>query len=144
VIDQGIRNFAPVDRDNARIRVSADDAIEELNQRFRELGVGFQYADGKIIRVDSEFLHSEAVKPALALLDEAGFTGLADEFIRGIDHFRKGEKKDAVADALNAFESTMKAICDAQGWKYGPRDTAKPLQEVEPGLFFLFGHTNLF
>lgn len=130
VINFGIRKFAPVDLEHARVRVSADDAIEELNQRFREAGVGFQFTEGKIIRVDSEFLHSEAVKPALALLHEAGFTGPADEFIRAFDHHRKCENKDAIADASNAFESTMKAICDAQGWKYQTKDTAKSLLDV--------------
>ena len=42
----------------------------------------------------------------------------------------KGENKDAIADALSAFESTMKAICDDRGWKYGPKDTAKPLLDI--------------
>jgi len=130
VIDKGIRNFGSGDRMNAGIEVSADDAIEELNQRFREHGVGFQYVDGSIIRVDSQLLHSETVIPALALLHKSGFTGPNDEFMRAFDHHRKGEKKDAIADASNAFESTMKAICDARGWQYDQKDTAKPLLDI--------------
>jgi hypothetical protein len=130
VIDRGVREFDTDDRNTARIDQDADDAIEELNQRFLEHGLGFQYVDGGIIRVDSQLLHSDTVKPALALLHEYGFTGPNDEFMQAFDHHRKGEKKDAIADALKAFESTMKAICDARGWPYGPKDTAKPLLDI--------------
>jgi hypothetical protein len=130
VIDRAIRKFGPGDRDDARIDQDPDDAIEELNHRFREHGVGYQYLESEIVRVDSQFLHAEVVKPALALLHAAGFSGPADEFMRAFDHHRKGENKDAIADALSAFESTMKAICDAQRWKYGPKDTAKPLLDI--------------
>ena len=33
--------------------ISEDDAIKELNYRFKEHGVGYQYESGKIIRIDS-------------------------------------------------------------------------------------------
>lgn len=130
VIDFGIRKFDVHDQRQASITQDVDDAIEELNDRFREHGIGYQYIDGKIVRVDSQFLHAEAVKPALTLLHEAGFSGPADEFMRAFDHHRKGESKDAIADALSAFESTMKAICKARNWTYGPKDTAKPLMDI--------------
>ena len=48
--------------------INISDTIEEMNQRFRENGVGYQYENDQIIRVDSEFIHAEAVKPALQLL----------------------------------------------------------------------------
>jgi hypothetical protein len=130
VIDLGVRKFDAYDRRQARVTQTPDDAIEELNGRFREHGIGYQYINGKIVRVDSQFLHAEAVKPALALLHETGFSGPADEFMRAFDHHRKGENKDAIADALSAFESTMKAICKARNWTYGPKDTAKPLLDI--------------
>jgi hypothetical protein len=126
-IDRIVRDFSKADLHSANIEQDADDAIQELNERFLEHGIGFQYVEGFIVRLDSQLLHAETVKPALVLLHKSGFTGPSDEFLNAFDHFRKGEKKDAIADALNAFESTMKAICDARGWKYGPRDTAKPL-----------------
>ncbi len=37
-----------------------DDAIKELNSRFKESGVGYQFEAGELIRVDSQFIHSEA------------------------------------------------------------------------------------
>lgn len=130
VLDRGVRDFASGDRETAHITQNADDAIEELNDRFREHGVGYQYVGGEIVRVDSQLLHAEVVKPALSLLHGAGFKGPVDEFMRAFDHYRNGEGKDAIADALSAFESTMKAICDARRWKYGPKDTAKGLLDI--------------
>lgn len=94
------------------------DALDEINQRFREHGLGYRYEQGQVIRVDSELLHAEVTVPALRLLRDEGFTGPLDEFMQAHDHFRKREFKDANVDALNAVESTLKAICDAKKWKY--------------------------
>jgi hypothetical protein len=48
--------------------MSPSEAIEELNNRFKEHGVGYQYASGEIIKFDSTFVHSEIVMPTLILL----------------------------------------------------------------------------
>ncbi|MBZ5527076.1 MAG: hypothetical protein LAN71_04115 [Acidobacteriia bacterium] len=130
VIDRFARDFNPYQQQEACIKLSANEAIEDLNVRFREHGIGYQYISGDIIRVDSQFLHAEAVKPALALLNETGFSGPADEFMRAFDHHRKGDNKQAIAEALKAFESTMKSICTMRKWSYGPKDTAKPLMDI--------------
>ena len=106
---------------------SPDDAIKELNQRFLEHQIGYAFVDGQLIRKDSQFVHAEAVRPALALLSGAKFRGPSDEFLRAHEHYRHGRHKEAIQEALKAFESTMKAICDARGWAYKPTDTAKPL-----------------
>ena len=45
----------------------ADEAIAELNARLHEHGIGYVFEGGEIIRVDSQLLHAEAVKPALIL-----------------------------------------------------------------------------
>lgn len=129
-IDRGARRFGPYDLRLSQIEQTADDAIEELNVRFREHGIGYQYVESEIIRVDSQFLHAEAVKPALALLNAAGFSGPADEFMAAFDHHRKGDNKTAIAEALKAFESTMKAICAARKWVLPPNATAKPLMDI--------------
>lgn len=108
-----------------------DDAIQDLNRRFREHGIGFYYADGQIMRVDSQYIHCEAVKPALALLSEPGFAGPQDEFLRAHKHYREGKYKEAINEALKAFESTLKAICDQRRWHYDKnRDTVKTLIEI--------------
>ena len=117
-IDGIARKMHDGDRVRFGIRIGADDAIEELNERFRRAGVGYRYERGKIIRVDSELIHSEIVKPALAYLGEPGFEGPRDEFLSAHTHYRAGETKDAITDANNAFESTLRAVCDQRGWSY--------------------------
>jgi hypothetical protein len=104
-----------------------DEAIEELNNRFKEHGIGYQFIEGFLVRVDSQFIHAEVVKPALSLLNGQGFDGPADEFIKAFEHHRHGRDKEAVVEALKAFESTMKAICAARKWKFDPTATAKEL-----------------
>lgn len=111
-------------------KAAADDAIAELNIRFKEAGVGYQFVDGQIIRVDSELIHQEAVKPALRLLNTKEYAGAHEEFINAYEHYKAGKNKEALNDCLKAFESTMKAICDKRQWTYKPTDTAKTLIDI--------------
>ena len=78
-IDQDVRynrnrSFSP--------RISPDEAINELNYRFREHGVGYQYESGRIIKIDSQFIHSEAIKPALIMLSNPMYKGANEEFLK--------------------------------------------------------------
>ena len=85
-IDKIARNFYPYDCDKRGITVTADEAIEELNVRFRRAGVGYRFEDGQIIRIDSELIHSEVVKPALRYLQQRGFEGPREEFLKAHTH----------------------------------------------------------
>lgn len=106
---------------------SADSAIEELNSRFREHGIGYQFLDGSLIKIDSQFVHSETVKPALSLLNAEGFAGPAEEFMKAFEHHRHGREKEAIVEALKSFESTLKAICTVRRWKFDKNATAREL-----------------
>jgi hypothetical protein len=127
VIDRRVRRLPSVLQTRSAITRDPDDAIEVLNQRFREHSIGYQYLDGKLVRVDSQFVHAEIVKPALSLLNATGFDGPTDEFFRAFDHYRHGRNKEAMAEALKAFESTMKSICAARKWQHPANATAIPL-----------------
>jgi len=94
-----------------------DRAIEKLNQRFLENDLGYEYRNGRIIRIDSQYTHSEIVLPALQLLSEPEFRPAQDEFLKGHEDYRHGRYEDAINEALKAFESTMKIICENRGWK---------------------------
>src|ERR1019366_1526163 len=85
-----------------------DSAVTELNARFREHGIGYQYESGEIIRVDSQLIHSEVVKPALTLLTAPEYEGANAEFLKAFEHYRKGDTKECLNECLKAFESTMK------------------------------------
>jgi len=117
-------------RHHASPKVSVDDALEELNARFREHGIGYQYESGELIRIDSQLMHAEAVKPALHLLRAKQFAGANAEYLRAFEHYRHGRFEEALADCLKAFESVMKAICHKRGWSYTEADTAKRLIEI--------------
>jgi hypothetical protein len=107
-----------------------DDAISELNHRFCEHEIGYQFEGGQIIRIDSKFIHAEVVVPALGLLSDSNFVGPEQEFRSAHKHYRRQEYKDAIVDALNSFESTLKSICDVRGWEYSKTATAQKLIEV--------------
>ena len=114
-------------------RVSQDDfdsAVSELNARFREHGVGYQYESGEIIRGDSQLIHAQVVKPALALLTASEYAGANAEFLKAFEHYRKGDTKECLNECLKAFESTMKAICTKRKWAFKPNDTASTLIDV--------------
>lgn len=112
---------------NTDRKIEPEDAVAELNARFKEHGVGYQFESNELIRLDSEFVHAEAVKPTLALLRGDGFAGANEEFLLAHEHYRHGRHKECLVDCLKAFESTMKAICKLRGWPTQPGDTAKSL-----------------
>ena len=114
-------------QNRADVTSMAEDAIMELNARFKEHGVGYQFESGRIIRVDSQFIHNEAVKPALHVLRDKNFEGANEEFLNAHEHYRHGRHKECLVAALKAFESTMKIICSLRGWPTEPTDTAKTL-----------------
>jgi hypothetical protein len=128
IIDRVTSKFGYASRSNAE--ELAEEAIHELNDRFKEHGVGYQYADGGIIRVDSQFVHSEVVKPALALLRAPQYAGAQAEFLKAHEHYRQGNSKEALAECLKALESVMKAICEKRQWSHPPQATSKALIQV--------------
>lgn len=128
VIDEATRHQEYLGRYKAS--KLADDAIEELNQRFQEHGVGFQYLEGEIIRIDSQLIHSEVVKPALGLMHAPEFAGAQAEFLKAHEHYRHGNDKETLAECLKAFESVMKIICQKRGWTHDANATSKGLLDV--------------
>ena len=130
VIDRVVRKQNESYRLEAGIEQDADDAVAELNERFKQHGLGFRYENGRIVRVDSEYIHSEVVKPALTLLHAGGFDGAFDEFLKAHQHYRSGRTKEAIAEANKAFESTMKSICHARSWPYPSKATARSLIDI--------------
>lgn len=122
-----------------------DSCIEELNTRFKEAGCGYEFIDDEIIRIDSEFLHAEAVKPAIHFLNFKGYEAARNEFFGAYDHYRHKRYKEALVDAAKSFESTFKIICTLNGWVFGPRDTSNKLIQilVDNGFIPAFNQAHL-
>lgn len=104
-----------------------DEAISELNVRFRENGIGYQFESNQIMRLDSDFIHSEAVRPVLRVLSDYRYKGANEEFLTAHEHYREGNHEECLVECCKAFESTMKTICELRGWAYNRTDTAKGL-----------------
>lgn len=133
---RAIDTVMPEYQDEMVAKIQPDQAIKDLNSRFKEHGIGYQYESGEIIRVDSLFIHSEVVKPVLAILREENYQGANDEFLKAHEHYRHGRLKECIVEACKAFESTMKTICKKHSWG-GESATASQLIDIcsEKSLF---------
>lgn len=115
---------------NTTVKINPDDAITELNERFKENGIGYSFDGSEIIRVDSTYIHSEITKPTIALLWSNKFKGANEEYLKAHEHYRHGRNKESLAECLKAFESVMKSICKEKKWTYNQTDTAKKLIQI--------------
>ena len=118
-------------------KMTATNAVKELNTRFMEHGIGYQFESSKIVRVDSRFLHQEVVKPALQLLQATHYAGANEEFRKAHEHYRHQRYGEAVSECLKALESTLKVLCKKRKWPFSADTaTAKKLLEIvfEKGL----------
>jgi hypothetical protein len=127
VIDRVVGNLEDYEMQHRGISLGKADAVEELNGRFREEGLGYQYENEELIRVDNQYIHAEVVKPALGLLAERPFEKANEDFMTAHENYRHGQYKDCVVAALRAFESTLKAICTIKRWTFRPGDRASDL-----------------
>ncbi|TMP85093.1 STM4504/CBY_0614 family protein [Pseudoalteromonas sp. S983] len=107
----------------------AEKATNELNIRFKESAVGYQFLNNEIIRIDSEIIHSEAVVPALRLLNQKEYANAESEFLKAHEAYRKGENGTAILECNKAFESVMKVIIHKQGWLYDSSENATDSSE---------------
>jgi hypothetical protein len=110
-------------RNGARLAL----AIDELNQRFLEHGLGYEFDGKRVIVITDRFVHREAVKEALLPLSDPAFEGAEHEFRGAFEHFRHGRHEPAILDACKAFESMMKAICNKRSWDVDPKAAAAAL-----------------
>ena len=125
--DRVFESFGIEDRSG----VAPDEALSELNDRLKEHGVGYQYANGKIIRVDSTVMHEEMTKPTLQLLHNDKFKGAEEEYLTAHVHYRHGRNRECLLYCCNAFESTMKTICKEKSWQFDEtKDTANKLIQI--------------
>ena len=140
------------------------DGVDELNNIFREHGIGYEltpYVEhevereeegrfGKrkqkyietdyprVILVDSQLAQREIIEPTLHLLTDSRLRVANAEMLTAHLALRGGEWEDAITSCCSAFESLLKTICDLNGWSYDPnRDTCSRLVVIcrDGGLF---------
>ncbi len=99
LIDKKIRTIKPEYQYDYDADGAINAAIAELNYRFKQHNLGYEFANSQIITIDSTFLHKTAVKPTLKLLFEEGFEGSEDEIRNAYERRRKGDNKNAILEA---------------------------------------------
>ncbi|WP_409409505.1 hypothetical protein AAE485_03345 [Acidithiobacillus ferriphilus] len=124
----GLDNWNVQNNDPRRMKYI--EIVAELNERFKEHSIGYQFDGSYIIRIDSQLVHVEVIKPTLALIQKRGYEVVESEFIAAFEHYRHGRNSSAMNECLKAFESTMKVICDKNKWDYAKTATASPLIDV--------------
>lgn len=136
--DKALRKITPEYKYNYDSNKAVDKAITELNSRLRQHGLGYEFVDGEIIKIDNTIIHNEIIKPALRLIRDVAFLGAEQEIKKAFEYRRKSDNKNAILEAGKAFESIMKTICDRKGFLYDPnKDTAKKLIDIlEKNGFF--------
>jgi hypothetical protein len=112
------------------LAIRGQTAIDEINERFKRHGIGYQYSYGKIVKLDNQLLHSEAVDRTFQLLADPGYANVSEEYQTAHEHFRFGRNADTLSWSLKAFESVMKVVADQNGWAYAAGATAKPLIDL--------------
>ena len=128
VINASIRDSYDYQQRNDT-KLTPDEAIEELNARFKEHSLGYKFEEHQIFRIDSEYIHQEVVKPVLLLLHQDYLEGANDEFLSAHKKYLHGNYKDCISDCSKAFESTLKSIIQNRNWDYQESDSTKKLIE---------------
>ncbi|TPW33872.1 STM4504/CBY_0614 family protein [Oecophyllibacter saccharovorans] len=135
-------------RNNFIDKPKIDLAIKELNARFLDAKVGYQYEENGeekgIVRIDNKEAHKELVKPALKLLSNPLFSQANKDYRNAHEHYRSGNVKDCIAACNRAFEAMMKAICSHQGWEIKGDRASDLIKLLRNNGLFLEGQEKFF
>lgn len=105
-----------------------DKSFSDLNHRFIENETGYQFESGEIIKIDSQIMHSDVVKPVISLLSSNDYyNGANEEYLSAHEHYRHERYTECLTDCCKSFESMLKAIHEMNNWKYKKSDTASKL-----------------
>jgi hypothetical protein len=106
------------------------ETVRETSGRHAGYDVTYTRAFPKVIMIESDVLHANAVAPALVVLQKPFFLAANREYLAALEDYRKGEIGDCLTKCGSAFESVLKVICSKKGWKYKQDDTASALIRI--------------
>lgn len=86
-------------------------AIEELNSRFQQAGVPFEYHSGIIQRVDDQRTNEQIAQSFWALVSDPKYSNVDTDIKEAIDR-RDAGKSDAAFYAMKALESVIRILSD--------------------------------
>jgi len=142
---------------------AGQEGVNAINRILREAALGYEFTPyvereveqpgkwrkRKAIEIDypevitkqDEVTHAEIIKPCLAVLGKPLFKAAGDHLLKAHDHYRNGNCREAITEALSALETTLKTICTEKGWQYqANKDGLDKLTEIvtKNGLVFPF------
>ena len=111
-------------------------AVAELNTRFKQHGVGYEFGNNNFLRIDSQFVHGKIVRPALNLLTDPDYSRAQEEFMKAHGYHLEGDAMGALNECSKSLESVLKIICAKREWQHDSGDGfGKLLEKVtEKGL----------
>jgi AbiJ N-terminal domain 4 len=112
------------------LRITYDDSVKALNNRFAEYNFGYRFEQHQVIKIESQYHYSEIVKPAFELLKDERFKIANQEYFAAQAYFRKGLFEPCIVECAKAFESTIKVICHELNWKYEQSDSSTVLLKI--------------
>ena len=131
------RLLSDAQRRSRGIKADPDEVFEELNGRLERTGIGYRIEGYQIFRVDSATVHKEIVVRALDLCSDPRFADANECYHSAHIHYRSGNHKDAVLNAVDAFRNALKTICDVNGLSYTQEASAAELMNVLRSTAFL-------
>ena len=102
----------------------AQEAASEINRFLREANVPYRFEQDSGVRVESDYIHVEVIRPALDALGRAGFEEAMQEFEQALEHARNLNTMEAATKAPKALESTINCICAERKETYPQNATA--------------------
>ena len=103
---------------------------KSINTCFKESSMGYEMVNCQIIRKDSEVTFTEIIEPTITLTYNELFENVNVDFVNAIKEYQTGDNKDCIFKLLKAFESTLKIICDENGWEYNETDRCSKLINI--------------
>lgn len=103
---------------NRRLNQEFQNAVDELNVRFKQAGCRLHYHNGFIQISDDELFLKEAEQPFWNLVAAPLWGNVDIDMKEAIDR-RDSGGRDPAFYAARALESTIKIISDEKGWTHG-------------------------
>jgi AbiJ N-terminal domain 4 len=103
---------------NIAVQKKLDQAIQELNVRLQQNGIGLDYTNGLLHLASDELTTERIAAPFWEIVSDPKWSVVEEEMKEAFDRLDHGHD-DAFTHATDALESTIKIISDENGWTRG-------------------------
>lgn len=95
IVFRAILGFPEMVDESTQPQHSPEEIINELNDRFRENDFGYEFSNGRIVRIDNNLLHQNIINQTIHLTNDPLFSNANEEFISALDHLKHRRNKEA-------------------------------------------------